>query len=242
MIPDDDARGLEVEGEDEGGGGRRDLVALALVDVAPHGLEIAHPAGDGSDDVNVLADLQEPLRCGCDARRVDAGLRIERVGVGPDECGDAVLEQAVDEDDIAADQLLATGHLVADDVTAMADELEVQVLHQAAGLAGARRGLPYGPQPAPEGEIGRFNHVLQLGTVDRSQRSLEEHRVAFELGDPERRAQRLHNGRQQVRDDVVGVVELHGREETRVAGDVGNQQAGGFGLRLHRALLQEGGA
>ena len=63
----------------------------------------------------------------------------------------------------------------------------------------------------------------------------DEGRVALELGQPERRTEGADDRVDQVGQDVLGVVELDTGEIARVAGDVGDDEAGGFGLVEHRA-------
>ena len=61
-----------------------------------------------------------------------------------------------------------------------------------------------------------------------------EGRVAFELGQPEVRPERRDDGADEVGQDVLRVVELDVGEVAGVAGDVGDQEAGGLRGGGHR--------
>src|SRR4029077_15536998 len=56
-----------------------------------------------------------------------------------------------------------------------------------------------------------------------------ERRVALELRQPEGRPKRSHDGIHEVGQDVLRVIELDAGEVARVAGDIGDHEAGGFG-------------
>ena len=62
-------------------------------------------------------------------------VRVQRVGRHAELLADAVLEQAVDDDDVAPDQLLLSGHPLPDDGAVMGDELEVEARDPAARVA-----------------------------------------------------------------------------------------------------------
>ncbi len=52
--------------------------------------------------------------------------------------------------------------------------------------------------------------------------------IALQFGQPEVGPERRDDGADEVREDVLGVVQLDVGEVARVAGDVGDQEAGGL--------------
>ena len=171
-----------------------------------------------------------------DAHGLDAGVGIQRVGVAAEALVHGVLQQAMNEDDVAAGEFLAARHLVLDELAVVADEFEVEILHPAAGVALAGGRLADVAKTLPEGEVGRLDGVLEHRSVDLVGDRVEEGRVALELGEPERRPQPPHHRVHHVGDDVLRVVELDPGEKAGVAGDVGDHETGGFGFRKHRAV------
>jgi hypothetical protein len=139
---------------------------------------------------------------------------------------DVVLEQTVDEDHVAAGKLLATRHLLPDELAVMNDELDVEALHLAASLALAAIGLFEVAQPLAERETGLLDGILQQRAVDLGGGRVNERRVAFEFREAERRTQRPDQRIHDVGDDVLGVVEFDAGHEARVAGDVGDRETG----------------
>ena len=96
-----------------------------------------------------------------DPHRRDAGGRVQRVGGDAERLDDVVLEQAVDEDDVGPEQLLAAGDLLADDSPVMGDDLEVEVGDPDAGVALAARRRGDVPEAALEREVGALDGVLE---------------------------------------------------------------------------------
>ena len=139
----------------------------------------------------------------------------------------------MDQDHVASGQFLPAGHPLPDELAAVNDELDVEALHAAARLALAAVGLLDVAQPLAEGEIRLLDRILQERPVDLVGERVDEGRVAFELGEAERRAQRLDQRVHDVGDDVLGVVELDPGHEGRVAGNVGDHETSRFSLRKH---------
>jgi hypothetical protein len=110
------------------------LVSL-LVLLLPGLFQIAHPARHFADDVDRFPVLDETLRDGINAHRPNTGIGIERIGAAAEALVHRVLQQAMNEDNVATGQFLAAGHPVLDELAMVADELEVEVLHLAAGVA-----------------------------------------------------------------------------------------------------------
>ena len=81
--------------------------------------------------------------------------------------------------------------------------------------------------------------VEQLRAVEALGDHVGEGRVALELGQSKGRLQRPDDGRHQVGQDVLGVIELGAGQIAGVAGDVGDQQTGRLLAREH-ASLQRG--
>ena len=180
--------------------------------------------------------LDQALRRRIDAHGPDAGVGIQRIGVAAEALVDAVLQQAVHQDDVAAGEFVAARHLLLDELAVVADEFEVEILHPAAGVARAGGRLADVAKTLPEGEIRRLHGVLQHRAVDLVGDRVEEGRVALELGEPERRPQPPHHGVHHVGDDVLRMLELDPGEKAGVAGDVRDHETSGFGFRKHRAV------
>ena len=220
-------------------------IALGALDHAPPGLifaqprllEVADPALRFADMLDRLGVLDEALRRRIDRHRPDAGVGIEGVGMPAKRFADVVLEQAVDQDHVAAGEFLQAPHLLPDELAMVHDELDVEALHAAAGLALAAVGLLDVAQPLAEGEIGLLDRILQERPVDFVGERIDESGVAFEFGQTERRTQRLEQRVHDVGDDVLGVVEFDAGHEIRVAGNVGDHETGQFRLRKHGDFL-----
>jgi hypothetical protein len=176
-----------------------------------------------------------PLLGIVEPHRAYEDVRVEGIGRHPELLGDMVLEQAVDEDDVAADELLAARHPLAGDEPMVGDEFQVQPGHPHAGVALARRCLADIADPALEGEVAALDDVLKGRPIDRRGRHPDECGVALELRELERRTQRGDHGVDEVGEDVLRVVELHTGEIAAVACDVGDDEAGWIGPGEHRA-------
>jgi hypothetical protein len=134
----------------------------------------------------------------------------------------------------------APAHLLLDHLAVVDDELEIEIAHRGAGFALADRGLLDVAQAAAELEIGRLDRILQHRAVDLRGHRVDESGVALELGQAEGRPQALDHGVHEVGDDVLGVVEFDPGKKARIAGDIGDDEAGGFRLRKHCNLPQNG--
>jgi L-arabinose transport system ATP-binding protein len=107
----------------------------------------------------------------------------------------------------------------------------------AAGLALATASLFDVAEPLAERKIGLFDRILHERPIDLVGERVDEGRVAFELGEVERRTQRPDQSAHDVGDDVLGMVEFDARHEVRVAGYVGDRETGRFRLRKHCGAL-----
>src|SRR5208337_465903 len=132
----------------------RHFATLAVVFLGPCLVKIANPALNLADDVNRLSVLDEALRVRVDAHRLDAGIGIKRISVAAEALAHCVLQEAMNDDDVAACEFLTAGHPVLHELAVVADELEVEALHVAAGaaLAGCRQ-LDIA-KPLAESEVG----------------------------------------------------------------------------------------
>ena len=139
----------------------------------------------------------------------------------------------MDDDHVRADELLVPGDPVPDDHPVVDHELEVQARHQRAGVALAGRCLGDVAQAAPEGEVCPLDRVEELRAVDTRSERIGEGGIALKLGQPKAWPEGIDHGRDQVGQDVLGVIQLGARQVARVAGDVGNQQARRLGLGEH---------
>src|SRR4051812_3184556 len=119
----------------------------------------------------------------------------------------------------------------------MDDELEVEIRDPDAGVAIARRRLADVAPPPPESEVAALDRVEQHRAVDRLRRHEGEGGVAFELGETEVRSERRDDRADEVRQDVLRVIELDVGEIPRVAGDVGDQETGSLRGWGHRGPL-----
>jgi hypothetical protein len=138
---------------------------------------------------------------------------------------DLVLKQPVGDDHIRPEQLLPSRHLLKDGLPVMDDELEVEVRDPHAGVAVARRGLADVASPSPEAEVAALDGVEEHRPIELLDRRERESGIAFELGQPEVRAERGNHRADEVGEDVLGVVELDVGEVAGVSGDVGDQEA-----------------
>src|SRR5215212_6217048 len=179
--------------------------------------------------------LDEALRRRIDAHRLDAGLGIQGISMPAEALVHGVLQEAVDEDHVAASEFLPARHAVPDKLAVMADELEIERLHLAASVALARRRLLDGAQAPAEGEVGCLDSILEQRSVDLLGQGVDEDSVTLEFRDPEWRAQASDHRIHQIRDDVVRMVELATGEKAGVAGNVSDHEAGGLRMRQHGA-------
>jgi hypothetical protein len=139
-------------------------------------------------------------------------------------------------DDVAAGELIAGCDPLPRDDAVMGDELEVEVRHEDAGVALAGGRLADVAQAPSEPEVAALDRVLELAPVDDIGERKHERGVAFELREAERRPQPGDDRPDQVGEDVLGVVELRAGEVAGVAGNVGDDEAGGLGAVEHLRL------
>lgn len=91
----------------------------------PAPFQVVDPAGDLADPVVRLGVRLRPERGRVQPRRIDACLAEQRVSLDPRPLDDIVLEESMDDDDIGAKELLASGDALDDRLAVMDDELEV---------------------------------------------------------------------------------------------------------------------
>ena len=181
----------------------------------PARLEVERERGD-------LAEVLDRLLGGDQAERVGSSPRASTRRAGEQrEAGAArrggrrALEQPVDEDDVGARQLVATGD-PRPDVRAVVDEqLEVEPGRQPARVAVAARRLVDAPQPSPEGEVRGLDRVEQERPVGAPVLDEQEGGVALELGQPERRIEPADDRLEEVAGDRRSVLELAPRRGRR---------------------------
>ena len=169
--------------------------------------------------------------------RIDARLAEQGVGLDAQPLDDVVLEQPMDDDDVGPEELLAAGDLLHDRRAVVDDELEVEIRDPDAGVALARRRLADVASAPPEPEVAALDRVEEHRPVDRLADHVGERGIAFELGEPEVRPKRRDDGADEVREDVLRMVQLDVGKVARVPGDVGDEEAGRSGLGAdHRTL------
>jgi hypothetical protein len=75
-------------------------------------------------------------------------------------------------------------------------------------------------------EIGRLDGILQERAVDLLVYRVDESGIAFELGKSEGRPEALDHRAHEIGDDVLRMVEFGRGEEARIAGNIGDDEAG----------------
>lgn len=95
----------------------------------------------------------------------------------------------------------------------------------------------YVPPATPEPDVAALDRVEQHRPIDALRGHDGECGVTLELGQPERRLERRYDGPDQIRKDVLGVVELDIGEVAGVPGDVGDEESGGLGGREHPPVV-----
>ncbi|MBA2720738.1 MAG: hypothetical protein H0U52_16085 [Chloroflexi bacterium] len=146
----------------------------------------------------------------------------------------------MDDDDVASDELLPSPDLLADDLPVVGDDLEVQARDEGAGVALAGRCLLDIAQAATEPKVAALDRVLELGRIDGLGDRVDERGVALQLRQSERWSQPGDDRAHEVGQDVLSVIELGTGEEAGVAADVGDDEAGGFGLAEHDGSPSQG--
>ncbi len=182
------------------------------------------PAADVTDSFVGLGDLAHPQHGRVQAGCVDAALADQQVGIDAEALDDAVLQQAVHDDHVGAQQFLAAGDLLLNGGAVVRHELEIEVGDPGAGIAFARCRLADVAPPTAEGEIASFDRVEEHRPIDRLAQREGERGIALELGQPEIRPERGDHRADEVGQDVLSVLELHVGQVAGVAGDVGDQE------------------
>ena len=81
---------------------------MALILLVPRQRQVAQPALHFADDVDRLRVRSQALRIWIDAARLDERIGVQRVSPVTELAGDVVLQQPMNEDDIASDELLVS--------------------------------------------------------------------------------------------------------------------------------------
>jgi hypothetical protein len=116
-----------------------------------------------------------------DRHRRQAGIGVQRVGADAGRLRHAVLQKPVDDDDVAANELLRGADALAHDPPVVEDVLQVEGRHEDARVALARRRLADVAQAALEREVGALDGVLEDGPIDCIGDRVHEYRVTLEL-------------------------------------------------------------
>ena len=167
---------------------------------------------------------------------------------------DIVLEHQVCGRDLRPQQLGAAGDRLGDVAAVVDDELEVQAGTRGAGLAIAGQAVLRALQVVTEGGVAGVQAGRDLLATDREIEIIcvDEHRIAFELGQLERRGQALDDGvekrlHQWVRRGHLTPPQLDRvrrpdvRQERGVSGDIRQHERGLVGsVVVHRSAM--GGA
>ena len=146
----------------------------------------------------------------------------------PEPVHDVVLQQAVHDDRIHPQEFLPTGDLLHERGAVVNHELEVEIGDPQAGVALAGRGLTDVTLTPAEPEVAPLDHVEEHRPVDLLERREHEHSVALDPRQPEVWPQGRDGHTEEVREDVLSVVEFDVGEVARVSGDVGDQEARGL--------------
>ena len=168
---------------------------------------------------------------------VHTRLGKQRVALEPGLFRDGVLEQPVHDDHIGADQLTRVGHLALDKLAMVHNELQVEFGDRRAGTTGAARVVVDVALAAFEREVGGPEELDELvgrqvaGPVDK-------HRIALELVNRKRGAERGRDDADEIGQHVVSVLKLHPLEVAGVAADVGDQQIAPIDPCHSRLLLR----
>src|SRR5215472_7048268 len=102
VLPDRSWRGGEIALDRREGVGALDNRPSGLIFPRPRLFEIANPTPRFADDVDRLNMLDKALRDRINSHHPHAGVGIERIGARAELLADIVLEQAVDQNHIAA--------------------------------------------------------------------------------------------------------------------------------------------
>src|ERR1700730_10369721 len=221
--------------------GPRHLNARLFVFLPPRLFEVAQPELNVANDVDGFLMLDQSLRRRVDAHRLDTGVAVKRICTTANLLAYRVLDEPVDEDHITSSKLFASAHLLLYHLAVVDDELEIQIAHRSASFALAARGLLDVTLAPAELEIGLLDRVLQERVVDRLADRVSESSIAFELSESEGWPQAFDHRVHEIGDNVLCVLDLGGGEEPRIAGDVGDDEAGQFGLRKHVTSTKMGG-
>ena len=233
--PDDGRVGrdgrVDVEGEIAVGDLEPALRALGL----PARLQVQRERVDAAEVLDLLRARPERRASASRPSASTAAAGEQREPVGARLGGARALQQAVDDDDVGARELVPPGDPTPHERAVVDEQLEVQPRRQPARVAVAARRLVDAPQPTPEREVGGFDRVEQQRPVGAPVLDEQERRVTLELGQAERRLEPADDRLEEVTGDRRRVLDLAPREVRGVAGQVGEDQEAGLGCRCHDA-------
>jgi hypothetical protein len=107
----------------------------------------------------------------------------------------------------------------------MQEELEIELVHVAACVAGARRVQPHGAERVGKTAVDALDGIerkLALRQVRVGQ--IGERRIALQIGQDDRGFDFGKNALEQRIENSLRMLELRTRQEYRVAGDIGNEE------------------
>src|SRR5439155_12679966 len=129
-------------------------------------------------------------------------------------------------------QFGASRHLLRGISAVMQEELQVELIHVAACVAGARRIQAHGAERIGKTAIDALDRIerkLALRQIRVGQ--IGQRRIALQIGQDDRRLDLGKNALEQRVENYLRMLELRAREEHGVAGNIGNEQ---------KALLRHG--
>jgi hypothetical protein len=163
-------------------------------------------ARDLPDALDRLLMLHRPVQGHCGERGIGQQDVLAR--------RDRVLQQAVREDQVAADEVIAPGDALAHIRATMDDELESE------GADGRARPARTGRREGHEAEPAMELDELHLKEIDESGGLLiaqPEHCIALDLRDGQAARRALAERAEKLAEDFARVVELRRRDEFRIA-------------------------
>src|SRR5207247_501489 len=107
----------------------------------------------------------------------------------------------------------------------MQEELQVELIHVAACVAGARRIQAHGAERIGKTAIDALDRIerkLALRQIRVGQ--IGQRRIALQIGQDDRRLDLGKNALEQRVENSLRMLELRAREEHGVAGNIGNEQ------------------
>ena len=212
---------------------RRDPNAPAGLLFLPAALEVMRPGGHLADPVVGLRVPEHAERGRIDVGGIDARLADQGVRAHAQPIHDVVLQEPMRNDHVRTQQLLASRDLLVHRDPVVDDELQVQIRDLDAGIALARGRLADVATTPAEAEVAALDRVEQHRPVDGLSIHRGECGVTLELGQAEVGPQRGHDRADQVRQDVLRVIQLDIGQIAGVAGNVGDEEACGLRSRRH---------